>query len=97
MGCVNVTPEGEKEAKDKSNQIDKLLRQSAKEYENTIKILLLGIKLRKGCYDIITRTFIKNEIAIHSVVDLIKVSNACSDYNMPDNNVASMYNYINVL
>ncbi len=42
MGCVNVTPEGEKEARDKSNQIDKLIRQSAKDYENTIKILLLG-------------------------------------------------------
>ena len=42
MGCVNVTPEGEKEARDRSNLIDKQLRQSAKEYENTIKILLLG-------------------------------------------------------
>ena len=44
MGCVNVTPEGEREAKQRSAQIDRELRQSAKEYENTIKILLLGKK-----------------------------------------------------
>ena len=41
MGCVNSTQD-EKEAKQRSAAIDRQLRQSAKEYENTIKILLLG-------------------------------------------------------
>ncbi len=51
MGCANVTPEGDREAREKSNLIDKQLRQSAKEYENTIKILLLGTLLgNRVCY-----------------------------------------------
>lgn len=41
MGCVNSTPE-EREAKARSAIIDKELRQAQKDFENTIKILLLG-------------------------------------------------------
>ena len=44
MGCVNSTQD-EKEAKQRSAAIDRQLRQSAKEYDNTIKILLLGDSL----------------------------------------------------
>ncbi|XP_065898368.1 guanine nucleotide-binding protein G(o) subunit alpha-like [Dysidea avara] len=40
-GCVSQTPE-EREAKSRSSAIDRDLRQDAKEFENTIKILLLG-------------------------------------------------------
>lgn len=39
--CVTASPE-EREAKQKSAIIDRELRAAAKEYENTIKILLLG-------------------------------------------------------
>ena len=39
--CVSASPE-EREAKQKSAIIDRELRAAAKEYENTIKILLLG-------------------------------------------------------
>lgn len=41
-GCVSQTPE-EREAKSRSSAIDRGLRHDAKEFENTIKILLLGI------------------------------------------------------
>ncbi len=41
MGCVNSTPE-EREAQRKSSAIDRQLRTDAKDFENTIKILLLG-------------------------------------------------------
>lgn len=40
-GCVSATPE-ERDAKAKSSAIDRQLRADAKDYENTIKILLLG-------------------------------------------------------
>lgn len=40
-GCVS-TPADEREAKMRSSVIDKELRAAAREYENTIKILLLG-------------------------------------------------------
>lgn len=40
--CVSQTPE-EREAKSRSSAIDRNLRQDAKEFENTIKILLLGM------------------------------------------------------
>ena len=43
-GCVSVTPE-EREAKQRSAIIDREIRQAAKDYENTIKILLLGKSL----------------------------------------------------
>ena len=42
-GCVSQTPE-EREAKSRSSAIDRDLRQDAKEFENTIKILLLGMR-----------------------------------------------------
>ena len=42
-GCVSQTPE-EREAKSRSSAIDRDLRQDAKEFENTIKILLLGMQ-----------------------------------------------------
>ena len=38
---MSTTPE-EREAKQRSDAIDRRLRSDAKEYENTIKILLLG-------------------------------------------------------
>jgi len=41
--CVSQTPE-EREAKSRSSAIDRDLRQDAKEFENTIKILLLGMR-----------------------------------------------------
>lgn len=40
-GCASTTIE-EREAKSRSAGIDKELRVAAREYENTIKILLLG-------------------------------------------------------
>lgn len=40
-GCVSATPE-EREAKLRSAAIDRQLRTDLREYENTIKILLLG-------------------------------------------------------
>lgn len=40
-GCVSQTPE-EREARNRSSAIDRNLRQDAKEFGNTIKILLLG-------------------------------------------------------
>lgn len=40
-GCVSTTPE-EREAKTRSSAIDRQLRHDARDYENTIKILLLG-------------------------------------------------------
>ena len=40
-GCVSATPD-ERDAKAKSSAIDRQLRHDAKDYENTIKILLLG-------------------------------------------------------
>ena len=40
-GCVSVTPE-EREAKLRSQKIDRDIRVAARDYENTIKILLLG-------------------------------------------------------
>ncbi len=40
-GCVSVTPE-ERDAQRKSSAIDRQLRTDAKDFENTIKILLLG-------------------------------------------------------
>jgi len=46
-GCVSQTPE-EREAKSRSSAIDRDLRHDAKEFENTIKILLLGMLLVTG-------------------------------------------------
>ena len=40
-GCVSVDPD-EREAKQRSAAIERQLRSDAREYENTIKILLLG-------------------------------------------------------
>jgi guanine nucleotide-binding protein subunit alpha len=40
-GCVSATPE-EREAKTRSSVIERQLRRDARDYENTIKILLLG-------------------------------------------------------
>ena len=40
-GCVSVTPE-EQAARQRAAAIDRQLRVDQKEYENTIKILLLG-------------------------------------------------------
>ena len=40
-GCVSATPE-ERDARSRSSAIDRQLRHDAKDYENTIKILLLG-------------------------------------------------------
>ncbi len=40
-GCVSTTPE-ERDAKQRSAAIDRQLRTDLKEFENTIKILLLG-------------------------------------------------------
>lgn len=40
-GCVSLSPE-EAEQKRQSESIDKRLRSDLKEFENTIKILLLG-------------------------------------------------------
>lgn len=40
-GCVSVSPE-EKEARDRNAVIERELRAAKNEYENTIKILLLG-------------------------------------------------------
>lgn len=46
--CVAATTPEEREAKQRSANIDKDLRVAAKEYENTIKILLLGeLRCRK--------------------------------------------------
>lgn len=41
-GCISATTPEEREAKSRSSAIDRNLRQDAKEFENTIKILLLG-------------------------------------------------------
>lgn len=41
-GCIGATTPEEREAKSRSSAIDRNLRQDAKEFENTIKILLLG-------------------------------------------------------
>jgi len=46
-GCVSQTPE-EREAKSRSSAIDRDLRQDAKEFENTIKILLLGMRSHRS-------------------------------------------------
>ena len=40
-GCVSMTPE-EREQKERNDDINRKLRTDLKEYENTIKILLLG-------------------------------------------------------
>lgn len=46
-GCFSGTTPEEREAKQRSAIIDRELRVAAKDYENTIKILLLGKYLFK--------------------------------------------------
>lgn len=41
--CISQPTPEEREAKSRSSAIDRNLRQDAKEFENTIKILLLGM------------------------------------------------------
>ena len=42
-GCISPQTPEEREARSRSSAIDRNLRQDAKEFENTIKILLLGM------------------------------------------------------
>lgn len=48
-GCVSQTPE-ERDALRKSSAIDRQLRMDSKDFENTIKILLLGKPMPAGVY-----------------------------------------------
>lgn len=55
---MSVTPE-EREAKQRSAIIDREIRQAAKDYENTIKILLLGKSLIVLAIRLLFRTTLK--------------------------------------
>ena len=44
-GCVSLSPE-EQQQKNRSVAIDRQLRSDLKEFENTIKILLLGMQVK---------------------------------------------------
>lgn len=47
--CVGAGSPEDREAKSRSSAIDRQLREDRKEYENTIKILLLGKSLLSQC------------------------------------------------
>ena len=69
--CVGANTPEERDAKSRSSAIDRQLRQDQKEYENTIKILLLGKPQLAKVSISLTHTVIHVAICVYPVMSLV--------------------------